>query len=136
MNIRNKRNNSSKKANQSSHFFANHQDIVNFENIMTQMEAESNFVIDKKRFSDYKQYSDKLKNVASLEGINLLLNDMIKNKLFPNMVILNQVIKKLGQYQYDLYVRRIYYFVLSKNIPNVVMYASVINALAKSESRM
>ena len=99
---------------------------------MTQMETYADLIIDRNRRYNYKQYSRKLKDVSTLEGMNLVLNNMLQKKIFPYAVIISQIIKLLGKYQYDLYFRRLYHLAISKNIADAMMYAIVIDTLAKS----
>jgi len=99
---------------------------------MQRLKSLSDTKILNSRKNEYIAYSQSLKKIYQLQDIDLLLNQMLDNQLFPNTVIINQLIKKLSQVGFE-YVDDLYRIAVNKGIADSITYSSTIDAIAKSK---
>ncbi len=82
--------------------------------------------------SKQKNYSQRLQTLESLREISRLLSEMLENGIFPNIVIINQLIKKMQQFEQINVALALHGIAVAKNIADAITYTSTINAIAKS----
>ena len=80
----------------------------------------------------YTTYSQKLKGLKSLSDITRFLSDMLNKNVFPNVVIINQIIKKMDYLRQLNYVLDVHAFAVSRGFADAITYASTISAIANS----
>jgi len=105
----------------------------NFAATMQRLKSLSDTKILNSRKNEYIAYSQSLKKIYQLQDIDLLLNQMLDNQLFPNTVIINQLIKKLSQVGFE-YVYNLYRITVNKGIADTITYNSTIDAIAKGKN--
>jgi len=103
----------------------------NFAATMQRLKNLSDAKILNSRKNEYIAYSQSLKQLYQLQDIDLLLNKMLDNQLFPNAYIINQLIKKLSRYRLE-YIDDLYRIAVNKGIADSITYNSIIDAIAKS----
>jgi len=80
----------------------------------------------------YIKYSQHLKKLNSLQDISVLLSGMLDQNIFPNAVIINQLINKMKQLNQLDFALELHGIAASKNIADAITYASTITAIANS----
>jgi len=80
----------------------------------------------------YIEYSQHLKDLNSLQDISALLSGMLSLNIFPNTVIINQLIKKMNQLKQIHFALELHGIAAKREIANAITYASTITAIAKS----
>src|SRR5580658_1292284 len=103
----------------------------NFAATMQRLKSLSDTKILNNRKNEYIAYSQSLKKIYQLQDIDLLLNKMLDRQLFPNVYIINQLIKKLSRFGFE-YIDDLYRISVNKGIADSITYNSTIDAIAKS----
>ncbi|PJD94874.1 MAG: hypothetical protein CK423_04970, partial [Legionella sp.] len=80
----------------------------------------------------YIEYSQRLKSLKYLQDISALLSDMLNREVFPNTVIINQLINKMNQLKQINFALELCGIAAKRHIADAITYASTINAIAKS----
>ncbi|WP_225316670.1 hypothetical protein [Legionella longbeachae] len=79
----------------------------------------------------YISYNNQLKG-KNLRNITALLTEMLNNHVFPNTVILNQLIKRLSQLNQLQLSLDVHQMAVTKGLANAITYNITLNAIAKS----
>lgn len=103
-----------------------------FRSIINQMKTWGDARVVSKNI--YIDYSQRLKTLKSLQEISTLLSGMLFQNVFPNTVIINQLIKKLNQLKRIDFVLEIHGIAAARKIADAITYNSTITAIAKSAS--
>ena len=77
-------------------------------------------------------YSLRLQDLSSLEDITALLSELQEHHLFPTIVMMNQLINKMGQLQNVSAALELHDIAVEKKMANAITYASTINAIARN----
>jgi hypothetical protein len=80
----------------------------------------------------YIHYSQRLKNLNSLQDISVLLSEMLNKNILPDAVIISQLINKMKQLNQLAFALELHGIAASKNIANAITYNSTISAIANS----
>ncbi|KTD60544.1 PPR repeat protein [Legionella sainthelensi] len=79
----------------------------------------------------YISYSNQLKG-KNIGNITALLTEMLNNHMFPNTVILNQLIKRLAQLHQHQFSLDVHQIAVTRGLADAITYASTLDAIAKS----
>ncbi|VEB37162.1 PPR repeat protein [Legionella sainthelensi] len=79
----------------------------------------------------YISYSNQLKG-KNIGNITALLTEMLNNHMFPNTVILNQLIKRLAQLHQLQFSLEVHQIAVTRGLADAITYASTLDAIAKS----
>ncbi|WP_242602452.1 hypothetical protein [Legionella rowbothamii] len=80
----------------------------------------------------YIFYSKQLKD-KGLDEVTSLLTEMLDKHIFPNTIILNQLIKRLSQLHQPQYSLLVHKMAVTKGLANAITYNSTLDAIAKSK---
>ena len=107
-----------------------HDNAQEFVSIINRMKTWGTAHVVNKRI--YIEYSQRLKTLKSLQEISALLSEMLSLNVFPNTVIINQLINKMNQLKQINSAMELHRIAAERHIADAITYASTITAIAKS----
>src|SRR3990167_3441874 len=107
-----------------------HDNAQEFVSIINRMKTCGTAHVVNKRI--YIEYSQRLKTLKSLQEISALLSEMLSLNVFPNTVIINQLINKMNQLKQINSAMELHRIAAERHIADAITYNSTICAIAKS----
>lgn len=80
----------------------------------------------------YEEFRVKLKSIESPAAIAALLSEMLEDEIFPNVVIINQLISILSRRHCLQFVMEFHAIACTKNLADIITFRSTLDAIANS----